>query len=293
MGCLRAVLKEIYGNVAEDLLIENRDELKKTDELNTIIKTKITRQSPCLECENAQHQDFPGWIGQIQYENNRIDNKNIILFGLEVSDKKSVKGAFNKNYGYDLESIKDMPQIHIGYELGYFKIFEDLVKAHWLWRNLNYIIPLEKLIDIIYFTDIAKCFTDDKHQAQNKCAQKFLIKELNCFKDDDLVIILQGRDSMKFFNDYFEFTIDSSFQNYLHSNKEKLGEFGFNTKDPNFQIGDFHSKQKEIDKIGRFLFIPHSSSHNNTLWSKFRKFNELDQELFSQFQNLILNFLNF
>lgn len=293
MGCLRAILKEIYGNVTEDILFENRDELRKTNELNAIIKTKITRQSPCHECEQAQHQDFPGWIGQMQYENNRIVNKDIILFGLEVSDKKSVKGAFNKNYGYELQSINNIPQIHIGYELGYIKDFESLVKAHWLWRNLNYIIPLEKLINRIYFTDIAKCFTDNKHQAQWKCAQKFLIKELNCFKDDDIIFILQGRDSMTFFEKYFDFNIDSSFENYLHSNQEKLGEFGFNSKNPNFQIGDFHSNQQDIDKRGRYLYLPHSSSYNNTLWSNFRKFNELNKELFSQFQNLIHKFFNF
>ena len=293
MGCLRAILKEIYGNVAEDLLIENRDELKKTNELNTIIKTKITRQSPCLECENAQHQDFPGWIGQIQYENNRIVNKDIIIFGLEVSNRQSVKGAFNKNYGYDLQTINNLPQIHIGYELGYLKDFGSLIKAHWLWRNINYIIPLEKLFDSIYFTDIAKCFTDNKHQAKKKCAQKFLIKELSCFKDNDLVFILQGRDSMKFFDDYFEFTIDGNFHNFLLANQEKLDEFGFNINNPNFQIGDFYSKQKGIDKRGLYLSLPHSSSYNNTLWSNFRKFNELNQDLYSKFQDLITNFFNF
>ena len=165
MGCLRDILKEIYGNVTEELLFENRDELRETNELNAILKTKITRQSLCLECESAQHQDFPGWIGQMQYENNRIDNKDIILFGLEVSDKKSMKGAFNKNYGYELQSINNIPQIHIGYEFGYIKDFENLVKAHWLWRNLNYIIPLEKVINRIYFTDIAKCFTRYTTQA--------------------------------------------------------------------------------------------------------------------------------
>jgi len=293
MGCLRAILKEIYGNVTEDILFENRDELKKTNELNAIIKTIITRQSPCHECEKAQHQDFPGWIGQIQYENNRIVNKDIIIFGLEISDKLSVKRAFIKNYGYDLQSINDIPQIHIGYELGYFKDSESLVKAHWLWRNLNYIIPLEILIKRIYFTDIAKCFTNNKPQAYRKCAQKFLFKELNCFKDDNIIFILQGRESMKFFDNYFDFNIDSSFQNFLLANQEKLSEFGIKTENPNFQVGDFYSNQKEIDKKGQYLYLPHSAKFNNTLWSKFRKFNELNQELFSQFQNLILNFFNF
>lgn len=98
---------------------------------------------------------------------------------------------------------------------------------------------------------------------------------------------------MKFFDNYFDFNIDSSFQNFLLANQEKLSEFGIKTENPNFQIGDFYSNQKEIDKKGQYLYLPHSAKFNNTLWSKFRKFNELNQELFSQFQNLILNFFNF
>ena len=293
MGCLRTLLKEIYGNITEDILFENWDELRNTNELNAIIKTKISRQSPCKECEEAQHQDFPGWIGQIQYQNNKIVNKDIIIFGLEVSNKSSVKGAFNKNYGYKIQSDIDLPQIHIGYELGYLKDLESLSKAHWLWRNLNNIIPLENLLDRVYFTDIAKCFTNNKLQAQKNCAHKHLLRELNCFKDDSLIFIFQGRDSMKFFNNYFDFNIDSDFKTFLYQNQGKLNEFGINTKNFNFQIGDLISNQNEIDKRGKFLYIPHSSRYNNILWSKFRKFKEVDKELFLQFQNLILNFFNF
>ena len=65
----------------------------------------------------------------------------------------------------------------------------------------------------------------------------------------------------------------------------------------NYKTGNSYKiiveNQEEIDKKGQYLYLPHSSRFNNILWSKFRKFNELNQELFSQFQNLIYNFFNF
>lgn len=50
--------------------------------------------SKCNLCKpyNPKHQEFPGWIGSLKYnQRGKIENKDIIIFGLEPGPKNSVK----------------------------------------------------------------------------------------------------------------------------------------------------------------------------------------------------------
>ena len=89
---LRKILKEIYDGATDDLLESNRDAFK--DKLGiekAMVKHSDESASRCQLCKDLgklqdkpkeKHQEFPGWIGELKYnENGKIENKDIIIFG--------------------------------------------------------------------------------------------------------------------------------------------------------------------------------------------------------------------
>lgn len=59
--------------------------------------------SKCNLCKpyNPKHQEFSGWIGSLKYnQRGKIENKDIIIFGLEPGPKSSVKKVLKNKYGF-------------------------------------------------------------------------------------------------------------------------------------------------------------------------------------------------
>ena len=47
MGCIRTILKEIYGDFVDKILFKDRDELRNTNEIIKILKPYVERISSC------------------------------------------------------------------------------------------------------------------------------------------------------------------------------------------------------------------------------------------------------
>lgn len=298
MKLLKDYLKKIYGEAVYDILKENKEEFKGCDVLLEIFRKDNfkVRRSPCKRCNdiNPSHQDFPGWIGNLEYNEGKIYNKNILIFGLEISPYDSVRKAFNKHY-YKKEHEKlnkgdKIPTVHIAYELGFLKDNESLVKSHKLWKILNYLLPLEKILNRIYITDIAKCFSDDKIKAQENCTEYHFFEELKHFSDENIILILQGRRLKDFFKNSISFTPNTEFIEFLKENQEILKTYSINCNNPNFEVGEFEFIQK-IHKNGKYLCLPHSSSSTNPLYSEFFKIKSEQEDLFHIFRDSIVRFL--
>lgn len=61
----------------------------------------------------------------------------------------------------------------------------------------------------------------------NSCKKVFCnFFNRHLLEDNKMIFILHGRDLMKFCDHYFDFYIDSCFQNFLQVNQEILSEFG-------------------------------------------------------------------
>lgn len=298
MELLKDHLLRIYGEAVHEILKENREEFKDKDVLVEIFRQDSfkVRQSPCEICKdiNPSHQDFPGWIGNLEYNEGKISNKNILIFGLEISPNNSVRRAFNRNYyKKEHERLKkgdQIPTIHIAYELGFFKDNESLVNGHKLWKILDYLLPLKSILHRLYITDIAKCFSDDKLKAQENCTEYHFFEELKHFKDENIILILQGRRLKDFLKNYVRFTSNHEFIEFLKKNQDILKNYSINCKNPNFEIGEFEFIKK-IRKSGKFLCIPHSSDSNNPLYSEFFKLKFEQEDLFHILRELIIRYL--
>lgn len=302
---LRKVLVDIYGNIPEELLEKDNDQFVSKNDIECVMSKYIqVRGSKCLICDkyNPHHQDFPGWIGSLKYdENDKIENKNIIIFGREVSNENSIKHVLENKYNFHEKFNTNFSYIHIWYELGYDQKANDLIKNkeydNYLFESLDIIFsPLSKYIDRIYGTDLGKCYTNNIDKTRKICTNEYLPRELEYFKDENLTFILQGKITKQILKNYFRFLPNQDFIKYLDENEEKLKECGINCnnleKDYNFEIGIFYPRgKKEINKSGKYFLIPHSSKRiRNTVWLKMHK-NKGNKNL-EEFLGKIRNYLS-
>lgn len=291
MGQLKEHLRIIYGeDVIKNLLIKGQkdEQLRsKEDILNALKNFGEKDKHCCKHCFNLnpRHQDFPGWIGPISYKNGKIANKKYLVLGLEIAPPEKIKKKFKKYY-----PGVDWSYIHIAYDYGYITNIEEL-KERKLWKYLNYLFPLDKILEEIYVTDIGKCYTKDLEYSREKCLNEHFINELNLFKDSGLIFIMQGRDTKSLLEYYFNFVKDKNFSKYLESKIDILQNCGF-SRDKHkiiFEMGTFESKNKDIfNKIGKYLQMPHSSTENIWRWNRIieRMGNEL-KELGTRIQNYL------
>lgn len=276
----RNFLEDIYGrNIVNNLLDVNYDKFKSQLEIKSAIESYgnkyglINRETNCNKCTNPSHQEFPGWIGSLEYDNeSKISNKDIIILGLEISDKGSVKKVLNDVY------LVDWSNIHIWYDFGYYQSAKDLInsKSNSLFKNLNLFLNLENRENLnrLYGTDIAKCFTDKKDQYNTRkiCSEKFLLKELQHFRNEDLIFVLQGKNAKNFMKRYFRFIPDIEQIKCFDFNDKKFENYGIKADmlgDYNIEFGLFYGRNLAMqEKEGRYLMIPHSGGQTKGLWNK-------------------------
>jgi len=288
MGLLKEYLKEIYGKEITNRLIMdkgNREKLKSKKDITTILQKYTEREKLKCFCSNPQHQDFPGWIGYIRYKNGKITNKNILIFGLEISSEEKIRKDFEKYYNIKWSAL------HIAYDFGYERTFR-ILSTRPLWRELKILLPLRSILRKIYVTDVAKCFTKDLTISRNTCFKQFFIDELNLFQERNLIFIFQGRKIKSFFKNYFDFIPNKTFFDYLESKEEILKECGIKkTKNGDylFELGKFNSNEKKIKKSGKYLQIPHSSQINRWRWKRTKE--NIENEKLKDLPFKIKNFL--
>lgn len=278
MEKLKSIYEEIYGsNITNNLLVKGKleEELASKTKIEKALGKCQDRESTCLKCPEAKHQDFPGFCGPLKYDKtNKIINKDIIIFGLEVSPKDSILNSFK------LYNNVDWSNIHVWYELGYFK--EDEIKSLMdsapPWKNIDLFFPLSHNITRFYGTDLAKCYSSltikDKKESYKRCS-KFLFRELDCFKDEDLIFIIQGNDVRNFFKKFLIFKKDENFLNFLLKNHEEFEMLGIRqTKRGDFpiEIGTFFPREmSKLKKKGKFLRLYHSGQNTIGFWNKFQR----------------------
>ncbi len=250
----------------------NRDEIVSKEKILEALKDYHTIQGQCKLCIDASHQDFPGFYGSLEYnENKKIINKDIIIIGREVSNRASLNDVLKKHY-----NLTDCC-LHIWYDFGYYKESELhlLYQNAPLWKNLDLFFPLTSNLLRIYGTDIAKCYSKTRLKKNYKdCTETVLLDELNCFKDENLILVIQGKDVYWFFKKYFNFCLDSNFNTFLNKNEKAFFEHKLKftkTREFKFEIGTFSSKDRaKFNKNGKYLLIPHSSAFNRGLWKRIR-----------------------
>lgn len=275
MGKLKDVLSEFIDPIIlNNLFIKDQDneEYETQKNLDQILLKCQKRTSPCSKCptivnQNTGHQDLPGFVGAICYnEDSKIINKDIIIFGMEISTHNAIKKAYSNKEIYPVNL--NWSNLHFWYEFGYLKgdNLNLLFDSAPLWNILDLFIPINKNLSRIYGTDIAKCFTLDKDVAYKNC-QAFLINELNCFKDKDLIFILQGNSVFDHLGAYFEFEIDTNYEEFLKDNFNSLLNYNKSFKPKNarrypIECGEFRTLDENIiKKKGKYLRIYHSSGH--------------------------------
>jgi len=282
MGKLKELFIEIYGlDITQNLLkkTENGEQFVPKETIAEALRLCTKRESKCSKCPGAQHQDFPGFCGKIQYnEKNKVINKDILIFGLEVSSKTSILESFLRYTG-----VRDS-HIHIWYDLGYFKKEEidKLLANSPLWPNIDLFLPLKDNINRMYGTDLAKCYStltkEKKRTTAFENCREYLFRELECFKDDGLIFIFQGNDCRDYFENYVDLRKNDLFITFLRRHQIELEIFGITpTKGGDFpiEIGTFSSNEESktpLKKSGKYLRIYHSSKQNeNTFWKKLRE----------------------
>lgn len=303
---LRKILKEIYNGAANELMETKQDALKDKHSIeNAMVKYSNHRASKCQICNDhdPQHQEFPGWIGALKYNNNgKIENKDIIVFGLEPATKETTEKVLRNKYEFQKKFNLNFSFIHIWYELGYDKTELDLKNnkkyTNHLFDYLNIIFkPLSKYLERMYGTDLGKCYTRKNWESRKRCSTEFLPKELGCFEEKEITFILQGKDSKPILNQFFRFSEDHNFISFLDKNEKEVNNFGIECnnkfKEYNFEIGSFNPRgSKEINLFGRYLLIPHSSGRTRDKWKKMASYikdsyieNELLKEVISKIRN--------
>lgn len=299
MGKLKSIYEKIYGpNITNDLLVKDvlEEQLVSKSKIQKALAKCQNRESTCSKCPEANHQDFPGFCGPLKYdETNKIVNKDIIIFGLEVSPKDSIVNSFK------LYDNVDWSNIHVWYELGYFKEDEikNLMDGAPPWKNIDMFFPLKQNITRFYGTDIAKCYSSltiiDRKEAFKRCSE-FLFRELDCFKDDNLIFILQGNDVRDFFKKFLFFKKNKNFLKFLLENQERFETLGIKqTKGGDFpiEIGTFSPREmSKLKKKGKYLRIYHSGQNTIGFWKKFQinKDNSLIKELIARINKYFLLF---
>jgi len=180
---LRKVLEEFYNGAYYELLEPKQDAFRKKSEIEVVMK-KYSKwsASKCNLCKhyNPKHQEFPGWIGSLEYnERGKIKNKDIIIFGLEPGPKSSVEKVLKTKYIFPKKYNINFSFMHIWYELGFDTSVDDLINnskyGNRLFEYLSILLyPLSHYIERIYGTDLAKCFTDNKNESRKICSKEFL-----------------------------------------------------------------------------------------------------------------------
>lgn len=276
MGHLKKIFEDIYSpTIVNQLLKDNQNQEELNSHVEIIDVLKIygqIRMSPCKKCSGAKHQDFPGWVGKITYENNKINNKNIIIIGLEVSSEDSLKEAIKKNYKPLTKSF-----VHIWYELGFFSDVKSLKQNHDLWKYMDLFLNLEKNLNRIYGTDLAKCFTSysDLSKTREKCTKNYFFKELGCFTSGNTILILLGKDVKYELKKYLRFLPNHKFLKFLDENSREL-ESEFNIKPTKygeylFELGDFYLRVQNDNLIkGKYIATPHNANQSG-IWNKILK----------------------
>lgn len=279
----RNLLGKIYGRDITNGLIENNiDEFRSKREIRNAVKEYgikyglTKRETKCVKCTTPRHQDFPGWVGSLKYnKDGKIINKDIIIFGREISDEGSVKKVLKNEYKVVWSNI------HIWYDFGYFTTATELINSPYndLFKNLSLFIDLknEDILNRIYGTDIGKCFTEKKHHYKTwkNCSEEFLLKELNFFNEERLIFIFQGKKIKTFMKRYFRFLPDTEFLQYFDKNNWSLETFGITADqqgDFNIEVGSFYSRNraKQVKK-GNYLLIPHSSGQTKGKWAELKR----------------------
>lgn len=279
---LKKVLEYIYNGAYNELLEPNQDVFRNKSEIEEVMK-KYSKwsASKCKLCKiyDPKHQEFPGWIGPLEYnERGKIENKDIIIFGLEPGPKSSVEKVLKTKYIFPKKYNIDFSFIHIWYELGFDTSVDDLINnskyGNRLFEYLSiFLYPLSHYIERIYGTDLAKCFTDNKNESRKICSKEFLPRELGCFENNQMVFILQGRESKPILEQFFKFKADEAFCSFLEQNKDQIGKLGVTynktIKEYSFEIGSFTPcETKKINLSGKYLLIPHSSGQTVQNWNK-------------------------
>lgn len=298
----RGLLEDIYNGANKELLELNHYKFRSKAEIDAVLK-KYSDQSAskCKLCEkdSPKHQEFPGWLGDLNFnQRGKIENKNIIIFGLEPAPKESVKKVLRSKYNFP--NNRSYSYLHVWYELGYDTSVDDLIHnekyGNHLFRYLSiFLDPLDHYIERIYGTDLAKCFTDkkNKHKARKICSEEYLPRELGCFENSELIFIMLGRSSKKCLKQFFTFKHNDDFRSFLEKNHDQIGEFGitYNSQEYGFQIGHFESNEsKRIDLNGKYLWIPHPSGQTTDNWNKF--LDHQDDELCKEIIHRVRIFLS-
>jgi len=297
---LRKILNDIYDETTDDLIESNRDAFK--DKLGiekAMIKYTNHRASKCQLCEDPEHQEFPGWIGALKYnKNGKIENKDIIIFGLEPTTNENTKNVLIKKYGFKRKYNLDFSFIHIWYELGYDTFDYDLMDnkryGNRLFEYLSiFFNPLSEYIVRFYGTDLAKCYTKNNPESRKICSKEFLLRELRCFATNQMIFIIQGRESKQDLEQFFEFSKDTNFHTFLQKNHELFLELGITYNHRidsySFEIGSFSPLDVgKIDLSGKYLLIPHSSPRSS--WNEI--FDNQEKRLLKKVIEKIKNYLS-
>jgi len=298
----RKILHEIYDEATADLLESQRDALKdKLGILNAMRKYSNQRASKCISCTGYEHQEFPGWVGHLKYnKNGKIENKDIIIFGLEPTTRDNTKKVLIKKYDFKQKYNLDFSYIHVWYELGYDTIKSDLIDnkryGNRLFEYLSvFFNPLSEFIERFYGTDLAKCYTKNQHESRKICSKAFLLRELGCFENNQMIFILQGRDCKQDLKQFFEFSKDNNLHSFLQKQHDKFKELGITYNQKlnaySFEIGNFAPVDVgEINLSGKYLLIPHSSGNTQKTWKKI--LDNKENKLFNEVLNQIKIFLS-